>query len=76
MLNSRKIMKIMLTLNFETPLTQNLDPQSNSFSPHCYTIFGKSPKHNDVTQKLNVHGGGTFKALPPPGSYWVNNHLI
>ena len=66
-LNSRKIMKIMSTLYFETPLTaKSWPPIKNFFSPHAQ----KSPTHNDVAPKLNLWGqkigGGAFKAPPPP----------
>ena len=39
MLNSRKIMKITLTLNFETPLRLNLDHQSKKKSPQGVQLF-------------------------------------
>ena len=65
-------MKIMLTLNFETPLQLNLDPQSNFFFASLLDHFlGKVSTHNNVAPKLNLQGqkfgGGLKSPAPPPG---------
>ena len=79
MLNSRKIMKIVSTLYFETPLRPNHDLQSNFFLPHDI-FWEKSPTHNIVSPKLfcartkNRRGEGLLKP-PPPGSYRVNGAM-
>ena len=63
----------MSTLNFETPLRLNLDPNQNYFLPHVLKLFfRKSPRtHNNVAPKLNTggqkfRGGGGLLKTPPP----------
>ena len=45
MLNSQKIMKIMTTLNFETPLAAKSGPpiKKKNLPPCVKLLFGKSP---------------------------------
>ena len=73
----------MSTLNFETPLRLNLDPNQNYFLPHVLKLFfRKSPRtHNNVAPKLNARGqkfrggGGLLKTPPPPDRIGLINPL-
>ena len=62
MLNSRKIMKIMSTLNFETPLQLNLDPQSKFFFHHIVLNYflGKVPNAQKCSTKISIKCGSEF----------------
>ena len=56
-MNSHKIIKIMSTIYFETPLTaKSSPPQSIKNLPHAVKLFlwEKSPTHNNVAPKLNA----------------------